>query len=218
MLLISFLFIFSLVQTSKAQPIQIQLCTPESIQEGNKGYLIMKAVNGTGMPLTGMAENISCYIEYPDGTMFVNVAHPWEIEPGAYCLEFQSDVEGTYVCWVVMNSSGVKTMDAGLFQINTDVTDNATSKLSKRIGEEYSLGKIDRYSTEQQLSYLLVLQKEKAQNITRNAEKSSFISSLGNTAIGQALQTVFFFIIFTLISTSGTTVVLHRFDRRSKRR
>jgi hypothetical protein len=178
------------------QPMEVRLHTPMNVQENSNGYLLIEVTNETGSPLTGKANNVSCYIQCPDGTMLVNGAHPTEdIQPGAYYLEFRGAIAGCYPCWIYSNDS----MDAGLFQVNSDVTDNATRSLSEWIGAEYDAGRNDRYATQQQMSFLITIQKAKAQNVTFKTEKRSFLGLLQDVAIGQSFQVLFWTILMSVM-------------------
>jgi hypothetical protein len=208
-LLFFFLVFLSFILVLNAQSVAVSLCTPVSIQAGDQGFILLKATDDAGLPATGMAGDILCYIKYPDGTLFINGAHPTETISGTYVLSFESTVTGIYYCWAICNHSGIQTMDAGLFQIGNDITDDATHMLLDRINVMYSSGRSDRYNTTRQMCYML--STTQAPNITRTTEKTDLLQGLQETAISQSINILLWTIVLSIFSVFSIVVSMrHR--------
>jgi hypothetical protein len=185
----------------------VSLHTPTSIQPNESGWIYVRVKDDYENPVTGASAYISCYVQYPNGTMFFDGVHPLEdFEHGLYYIEFKNGREGIYPCWVTWNGL----IDAGLFQIKSDVTDYNASVLSQMIGDQYSFGRNDRYALAQQTAYMLSTTTAKVQNVTRTEERFNVINELRDTAIGQSLQVVFWSITLTVASVVSTLVMTRR--------
>jgi hypothetical protein len=196
--------ILLLVMMPSVQSMEIYLHAPNGVQINGNGYLFIEIKNETGAGLTGRSNDVFCYVRYPNGTVFMDGVHPREdAEPGAYYLEFKVEDAGCYPCWISCNES----IDAALFQVGTDVTDEATKPLSDWIGAKYDTGKNNRYETQQRLSYLLTVQKGRAQNVTLTKEQKGLLEMIQDVAIGQSLQVLFWSIVLFMMGVIGTFLV-----------
>jgi len=177
--------------------LRLHMMASTSVQAGDAAELFIQLSNESGAPQTGLADNISCYVESPDGTLIVDGSHPAEDpQPGIYHMDFIAVKEGSYPCWVTYNG----TLDAVLVQATRDVTGSNASLLSKRIGDLYSQGGLSRYMTTSQIVGMIAMQNQFAQNMSLQKQKTSILDSLVNTAISQGFQIIFWAIILTIIS------------------
>jgi len=189
-----------------------QLYTPADIYTRSNGVLLLKVLNKTtGVALSGQADNISCYIKYPDGTFFMNGPHPYEDIPGIYLVNFTTEMTtGIYHCWATINySDGNQYLDAGLMHVKWDVYDNV-SRLYERISGIIFLGHWERYNMTEQMAYHLGLHTVLLRNLSRQTEESSFMDRLQETALGEAISILFWSIILAVIAILGTLFATRR--------
>jgi hypothetical protein len=191
------------------------LYAPTDLFENTDGILVIKLVNRSlGTPMSGMANNIHCYIKYPDGSFFVEGAHPVQEASGIYLLYFSvDDTTGIYHCWATCDyGANMTLMDAGLFTVRWDVYQNV-SRLYERIGNIIYLEKWDNYNMTQQFVYALSMSDLKIQNISRNLKETDFFSNLQQIAINQAVG-----VLFWTLALIGLSVVSALFYTRRKSR
>jgi hypothetical protein len=185
----------------------VSMHTPTSIQPNENSWIYVRVKDDYENPVAGASSYINCYVQYPNGTMFLDGIHPTEdIQLGIYYIEFKNGREGIYPCWVTWNGL----IDAGLFQIKSDVTDYNASLLAQMIGDQYNFGRNDRYALAQQATYLLSTTAAKVQNVTRTEERFNVVNELRDTAIGQSLQVIFWSIALTSASVVSTLVLTRR--------
>jgi hypothetical protein len=196
-----------------------KLYTPLDIYVDSMGMLLMKLVNATTWgPVSGMSSNISCYIQYPNGTLFVDGDHPNETAAGIYTYYFNiGDVMGIYRCWATCLYENLTLMDAGLFTVKWDVYENM-SRLYERIGNIIYLSHWDNYNISQQFAYTLGVHTVALNNITRTAETTDFMTNLRQIAINQAMGVIFWSVALSAFSIFGSLYYTHRKGKRERER
>jgi hypothetical protein len=194
------------------------LYAPIDMFENTGGMLVIKLVNrNLGSPMTGMANNISCYIKYPDGTFLIDGTHPIQEVPGIYLLYFSvGEITGIYHCWTTCSyNANLTLMDAGLFTVKWDVYENV-SRLYERIGGIIYLEHWENYNMTQQFAYALSLQDIKLQNISRTVQKTDFFSNLQQIAMNQAIGVLFWTVALTAFSILSAILYTRRRSRRKQ--
>jgi len=214
-LLCSLLFIIEVpIHAETYSTENFHLYTPTAIYEDSIGVLLIKALDENGTPESGVANNISCYIRYPDGTMLVNGEHPVENVPGIYVLEFSTaETMGIYYSWATWSTANKTFIDAGLFTVKWDVYQNV-SRLYERIGNIIYLGHWENNNMTQQFAYALAMHATILQNISRQSQQTDVVSNLQQIALSQAISVIFWVII---LITFGVLSAIFYTRRKGKK-
>jgi hypothetical protein len=209
---------FEIVSGALVSTGYFHLYTPIDVYENSEGILLVKLLDRyLGTPMSGSATMISCYIQYPNGTMFVNGEHPIQDAPGLYLLAFVTgEVFGIYHCWTICNySENLTLMDAGLFTVKWNVYENV-SRLYERIGSIIFLGHWENYNMTQQVTYQLGTHQLILQNVSRLAQKTDFITNLQQITLSQAINVLFWTIILSTVGTFGAVYFTRRKGMRGR--
>jgi len=194
-----------------------KVSAPVDIYAEDMGLILMKLVDkATLKPMSGMANNISCWIQYPNGTIFVEGQHPIEDAPGVYTYFFNvGDTLGIYRCWATCIYGNSTLMDVGLFTVKWNVYENI-SRLYERIGNIIYLEHWDNYNLTQQLAYQISSQSIHLANISRTTESTDFMGNLQRIAVEQAIGVLFWTIALSAFSIIGAVFYTHRRSKRDE--
>ena len=117
----------------------IKVYVPKSgVIQGEHSFIMIKLVSmADGLPLSGFADKIKCFIVGPDGNYIIQNATPYELRDGIYICNFTAprNITGNCVAWaIVYYTDNQRFVDANVFSIVWDYYSNV-SRLTERIGD-----------------------------------------------------------------------------------
>jgi len=221
LLFASLLSIMFLVQSVSASGTSdnFHLYVPANVYEGTTSTLLIKVLSPAGVPISGMANNISCYMEDPIGTPILSGSHPTEKTAGVYLLYFTAgQTTGTYKCWATcVYSAAVTELDAELFTVTWDPYDNI-SRLYERIGSVIYLERWDNTNLTQIFSNGFAAQDKQLTNISQQTKSTDFNTNLQHIAMEQAVGTFFWMIILVAVGLFGAVFYSHRKGKKERQK
>jgi hypothetical protein len=160
----------------------------------------------TGNPYTSGEDDISIYIMYPDGTMYVNGSHPYEFRNGIYKKNIDiNDQIGTYIIWAILNISGTEYLGANMFEVRWSPYTNIS-------GAEYKLGNvvslvnwIGRNNSQEIISQISDIQESVSES-GQETEKAGFFDRLQQTAFSSFISWIFMITLMLLVFVVGTWI------------
>jgi phage terminase large subunit-like protein len=197
--------------SASGQSDNFHLYTPTEVYEGTTNTLLIKALDQNGAPLDGRANDISCYLEDPSGTMILNGNHPAEQTSGIYIISFTAgQTTGICRCWATFVYNGTLTeMDAGLFTLNWDPYENI-SRLYERIGNIIYLEHWDNANISQQLVYDLQIQNNGITNISQQMAVTDSGTNLRQIALEQGIGVIFWTVALSAFGMISAVYYSHR--------
>ena len=185
----------------------IKIYVPEQISVFNHTKLFIVLNDAfTGLPKSGMQNNIKCYVMKPTGEMKVNGSHPYEVSSGIYAVNFTPNYElGTYFAWATVNYNGVLFKDEDGFQVVWDLYDNMTM-LTLRMADVISIVKWEVQNSTREVVSHISARDTAISDIKGNQEAFGFLGAASDIVLGTVFQWIFTALLLLIVFVIATWI------------
>jgi hypothetical protein len=182
--------------TIVAKEIMIDLHTIEYAHKNSENKLFISITDSYySNQVTGIKNNISCYIANKEGYILMNGTNPEEVGPGLYEKTFNlTNKSGSFIAWILIDYKGSTYMQASVFEIKYFAYENISSmsdRLSDLVRLTYFLG---TNSTLEIIEHVHPT-NQLTENISEGMEKTEITAKVGKTV----MKVVFSWVLTTLV-------------------
>ena len=185
----------------------VKIYVPEQIGIFNHTKIMVTLNDAfTGLPKSGMKNNISCYVMKPDGTMKINGSHPYEISSGIYAVNFTPTLElGTYFAWAEVQYGGIEFKDEDSMQVIWDMYDNMTM-LTLRMADVIGITQWEAQNITREVISHISARDTQISDIKGDTEGFGFLGAASDVVLGTIFQWIFTALLLLIVFVIATWI------------